>query len=1732
MKLNYFFLSLLLAAFTLQASAQNASQRDKLLELSAQLKIKSQTEKAEALRIANEKGWPIRTEEPDGRVTELMRLDENGMPLYNTTYNAEGASVINSDELYTGGAAGLDLSGAGQTLGEWDGGGVLTTHNELIGRVTQGDGPIATHWHSTHVAGTMIASGAWDQAKGMSYGANLSAYDWNDAESEMTLEAAGGMKVSQHSYGLTTGWSYNGADWYWYGNTSISETEDYNWGFYDSYSNAWDVIAHNAPNYLIVKSAGNDRGEGPASGSSHFYWNGSAWTPSVTARDVDGGISGYDCIGHRGVGKNILTVGAVTAAGAMSSFSGWGPTDDGRIKPDIVAKGVSVLSSHSDGDDQYSYSNGTSMSGPMVSGSVGLLLEHQENLHTGVSLRSATIKGLIIHTGSDLGIPGPDYQNGWGMMDTEAAAAIMTDQATLPIHIYENTLIDGQNLTMQVEAKGGEPLQATVIWNDVPGTPVTPALNPTNLMLVNDLDMRITAPNSTVSSPYILDPTNPANAATTGDNFRDNVEVIYIASPTAGEKYDLDITHKGSLSGGSQDYTLIVTGNTSLSGNTTTLPYAETFDTDLGECYTYSISGDTKEWHWYEFESNGFAKMSGFDSGETEEDWLILPGINADDYTTITMNFDTEYNYGTDDADNYLKLYYSTDYSGTGNPETATWTELTFNRPSTGNYTTENSGDIDLSGIAGQFYLGFKYRGTDGNYRTWQIDNINIYQELITFYFRGPNWMDNNPHNPEVWGPFNGWSTGTMTYDNTLEWWKTTVQVADAAAEITYQSRFAQSGTTKYQKAFEDYDANPSFTTTTGEIWIDASDNLSFSWSGDNFYLAQDKITETQPVTTEPANHVTNIAATADSDSQISLSWTDSDAAFYLVKGSSVGYADISAPLDGTAVSDGALVKNVGSTIQAVSFSGLANGTTYYFKIFPYNGAGSTINYKTDGTVPQVSETTASGPGYYYAGIEGDGETKGAYASGTVTISDVQWDLTEALIGTSSSDYKTGARSVRFNGKAASSMTMLEDKANGIGSIYFNYRRYGTDPQVDWKVEYSTDGGSNWTQIGNVFTAPASDEVQTFHEKVNVDGNIRLRIKRETETGTSNRRLNMDDIIITDYNKVTFLADMSLAAGFDVETDDVYISGTLLSPVWGEPGSNSNALFSRLGPTNTWINVMNLSELQYQYKLFKNTSWNNGEWDDAPNRQRTVSQGEIIVDLFSYIEFSGVGTVSSLSNWNATAIPSDRNILINGAAQLDQNMLAQALIIDKGASLSIRPTKQLTVNTELTNHAGSDALVLQSDATGTASLLHNTGDVPATIQRYINGGGYHFVSVPISGSLTAGLFMNSYLYYYDATADPQAWASVGDDPLTNITNNQGYMIWYTGENTTYDFSGNLINGAFTTATPSSGAAQYQYNLVPNPYPSAIDWDAGSGWTKTNLNSAIYIWSRALADVDNPNGQYASYVFGAATNTASQFIPVGQSFFVETDGNGPPVLEMNNAVRVHSDQAFYKSSQQLPDLMRIIAITENGDDEIVVRLLEDATPEFDPAYDASKLFGSETLPQLYSLTTDERMLSINSIALEEGASVIPVGFEWPINGEVKLSFTELESFNTNITIFLEDMLTGEMINLQEQQVYAFIHDESNDALRFRLHFMDVVNVNEQQFSSYKIWSYDNKVYVSIPALSGEKALIQLIDLQGKIVYQGEHLLNNPEIIAISSTQQLLIARVITGTQVFTQKVFIR
>ncbi|MBZ0242457.1 MAG: choice-of-anchor J domain-containing protein, partial [Bacteroidales bacterium] len=415
-------------------------------------------------------------------------------------------------------------------------------------------------------------------------------------------------------------------------------------------------------------------------------------------------------------------------------------------------------------------------------------------------------------------------------------------------------------------------------------------------------------------------------------------------------------------------------------------------------------------------------------------------------------------------------------------------------------------------------------------------------------------------------------------------------------------------------------------------------------------------------------------------------------------------------------------------------------------------------------------------------------------------------------------------------------------------------------------------------------------------------------------------------------------------------------------------------------------------------------------------------------------------------------------------------------------------------------------LLIASTATGTASLLDGgflTVNGDATIQRYINGGGYHNVSVPLAGGATAAAFMNSYLRKFNALG--QAWVNI-TAPGVALNENEGYLIWYTGSNTTYEFTGDLISGNFTVATPAAAsifnAPNYigGYNLVPNPYPSAIDWNAASGFTENNLFETIWIFNRGT-------GNYGAYVraAGSGTNAVSNIIPVGQSFFVQANTAGVGSMTINQAARTHSSNDLLKDGNLTAELLKLKVNANNFSDELIVQFSEGSSMAFEGNRDAQKLRSPGDAPQLYSLTPEGTELSINTIPFSNETIIIPVGFELAANENAVFNFTNLESFDPNITIFLEDLLSGEMIDVREQQVYTFMHDEGNEALRFRLHFKSVVGVDEQQLSAYQVWSYDSKVYISIPALTGDKALIQLIDVQGKVVYEGEHHLSNPEII---------------------------
>ncbi len=549
-----------------------------------QARQRAALEKKEAREWAAARGISMR-HEYNGKVRELMAI-RDGRPVIYSTKNADAA--ISTTANLVRDTSPYNVDGSGVTVGVWDGGAVLSTHSEFSGnRVTVMDGS-SVSTHATHVGGTIAADGDWSDAQGMAPEAHLDSYDWESDISEMTGRAAAApgsasdLYLSNHSYGYGLGWSwdYDLEAWCWYGLGWDSSATDPWFGMYMPEAAQWDGIVYDAPYYLPFKAAGNDRSDNPSAGDS-VYQYGSSQTELYSAfshppGDGEYDNGGYDTMDSVSTAKNIMTVGAVDDAvsgssrslanAEMSSFSGWGPADDGRIKPDIVANGVGLTSLYGE-DGYYATGDGTSMATPNASGSAALLVDYYDNLFPSQAMRASTLKGLIIHTADDLGNAGPDYQYGWGLMDTLAAAELIKDVSEGNTHrMTEAQLVDGSNPSdaYSFYSDGGESIRITLCWTDPAGEARSTEDDRTSI-LVNDLDLRISGPGGTEFYAYKLDVENPADPATaTSENDIDNVEQVYIQTPSAGA-YTVTVDFDGSLEDGDQYYSLLVDGLASAS---------------------------------------------------------------------------------------------------------------------------------------------------------------------------------------------------------------------------------------------------------------------------------------------------------------------------------------------------------------------------------------------------------------------------------------------------------------------------------------------------------------------------------------------------------------------------------------------------------------------------------------------------------------------------------------------------------------------------------------------------------------------------------------------------------------------------------------------------------------------------------------------------------------------------------------------------------------------------------------------------------------------------------------------------------------------------------------------------------------------------------------------------------------------------------------------------------------
>jgi len=462
------------------------------------------------------------------------------------------------------------LSGEGVVVATFEGGMARASHPEFGGRLTiHGNGPNSlVADHTTHVAGTIGAVGLSALARGMApkvrihqfclaRTTNFCTSDWLvDKDREL---APLGVIADNNSWSFRLGWSVERGEAVWNG-----ATEKY--GSYDPLLTAPLDEISTSRNVLFIHSAGND---GNASvpveafnGHRHVDENGdvirdkmfcySSSDGSGCPTSCNGGCETirhataypFDVMSVTASAKNVIAVGALNGS-QIADFSSRGPAKDGRVKPDLVAKGAFTTSTT--GVSGYGTMSGTSMSTPVVTGIAAILTEQWRRTFDGANPTPAQLKALLLAGAEDLGNPGPDFTYGFGLVNAKSSVDMILADDGVGKRIRSLDVAQGEVHETTFVVPYPQRVRVLLAWSD-PAVLFLGTDAMTMKALVNDLDVIVIDPLGREIHPYVLDKAQWNANATTGINTVDNAELLEIESAAAGT-YRIRVTGTAIVEG-------------------------------------------------------------------------------------------------------------------------------------------------------------------------------------------------------------------------------------------------------------------------------------------------------------------------------------------------------------------------------------------------------------------------------------------------------------------------------------------------------------------------------------------------------------------------------------------------------------------------------------------------------------------------------------------------------------------------------------------------------------------------------------------------------------------------------------------------------------------------------------------------------------------------------------------------------------------------------------------------------------------------------------------------------------------------------------------------------------------------------------------------------------------------------------------------------------------------------
>lgn len=472
--------------------------------------------------------------------------------------------------------------------------------------------------------------------------------------------------------------------------------------------------------------------------------------------------------------------------------------------------------------------------------------------------------------------------------------------------------------------------------------------------------------------------------------------------------------------------------------------------------------------------------------------------------------------------------------------------------------------------------------------------------------------------------------------------------------------------------------------------------------------------------------------------------------------------------------------------------------------------------------------------------------------------------------------------------------------------------------------------------------------------------------------------------------------------------------------------------------------------------------------------------------------------ISTIGNWtnNGTFQPGSSGVVLcNGTtAQVIGGTVAtnfRNLTIQNNAGVSIAQNQNLfgtlQLNSGMFTTTGYD-FTLISNTNGTARIGTITGgNITGDIiqQRLIFNGptNWRQLAAPVSSTtfqqwnddlITSGFPGSDYpsmsfysiAKYNEATPGPKEYGYSAPGNVTDpIDPTKGYYVYVGPLSVMLDVKGppRKFNQSFTvTYTPSAGPMQDGWNMVSNPYPSAIDWDA-AGWTRTNTDQVLYIWNPA-------NNQYATYVGGIGTNGGSRYIPSSQAFWVRAVA-ASPALAMTETVKSAQDPSYmFSTPNPVPYLLKLKLSTSNGDDETVIRFNAAGSDTFDIGYDALKLASTDTMAPYIASTPDSiEDYSINTMGPLTSDRVVPLKVFRRNSGTFTISRDTASNMPLSACIILEDLLTGAITPFPAGASYTYTHVGGDTSVRFLLHFSPALD--KGSIASVCPSSADGKAFAS-------------------------------------------------------------